>query len=245
MLDLDKYDKEALDTDKWYRAMAILTEAKKNDIELLKVLLAGRKLPKLADVDDYFVGVKELSRQTGITVYYLRQVARKICDKYNDIITDGYAKWGFEDADKAAEYIECGGLAKNLAGDQEEFKSRIAEYIGSKEWKAMEAQRRRYYKQIVSQKRKTVVEYYDEPLSNFDYRTFWKIGDNGKKDQRTRYILMQFYRHHISEYVKLVPYGAPKDARSLATFPISAGLVMTVRRMYPTVVENMEEIVSR
>ena len=98
MLNLDKYDNKKLGANRWYMAMAILTEAKKNDIEMFNTLVSGSKLPRLADVDDYFVGVKEISVQTGITTKYLNWAARKICDKYFDIISDGFARWGFENA---------------------------------------------------------------------------------------------------------------------------------------------------
>lgn len=242
MLNFDKYDDGQLVVNKWYRAMAILTEAKKHNIDIFKTLVAGRKLPRLADVDDYFADIKEISKQTGITVYYLRQAARKICDKYSDIISDGYAKWGFEDANEAAEYVECGGSAEDLPEDSDEFSVKISRYVGSKEWKAMEEQRKKYLKESMRCKKKTVTEYYDEPLSNFDYKTFWKIGENGKKDQRIRYLLMQFYRHHITEYVKLIPHGAPKDARELSTMLISRDLEVAIRKLYPMVVRNLEEM---
>lgn len=242
MLNFDKYDNKKLETDRWYMAMAILTEAKKHDVEMFNTLVSGNKLPRLADVDDYFVGVKEIAEQTGITTKYLNWAARKICDKYYDIITDGFARWGFENAKKAAEYMACGGSVNKFIRTWGKFKEKVSKYMRSEEWKAMEAKRDEYFKESMSGARIATVEYYNEPLSNFDYETLDRIGDLGEEDQKIRYLLMQLYRHHITEYVKMIPHGAPKDARELETMTISEDLESAIRESYPTIVKNLDEM---
>lgn len=242
MLNFDKYDSKKFEADRWYRAMVILTEAKKHDIEMFNTLVSGRKLPKLADVDDYFVGVKKIAEQTGISTKYLNWAARKICDEYCDVITDGFARWGFKNAKEAAEYMACGGRVDKFIRTWGKFKEKVLKYMRSEEWKAMEAKRGEYLEESMSDARTTTVEYYNEPLSNFDYETLDRIGDIGDKDQKIRYLLMQLYRHHITEYVKLIPHGAPKDVRKLETMLISEDLESAIRELYPTIVKHLDEM---
>ena len=138
--------------------------------------------------------------------------------------------------------MECGRKIDKFIRNWSEFKEKVEKYMRSEEWKSMEAKRKEYMEESISGSRRTVVEYYDEPLSDFDYDTLDRIGDTGKKDQKIRYLLMQFYRHHITEYVKLIQYGAPKDARELATMSISEDLESAIRELYPTIVKNLDEM---